>query len=61
MLDFRQHRDLLLAKKKTKLELAQDNAQVAISETNKTIEKLGVHTNSLYESLTTIQDLFNKI
>lgn len=48
-------------KKKTKLELAQDKAQAAINKTNRTIEELGVHTSSLYESLTAIQDLFDRI
>lgn len=48
-------------KKKTKLELAQDKAQAAINKTNKTIEELGVHTSSLYESLTAIQNMFDKI
>ena len=48
-------------KKKTKLELAQDKAQVAINKTNETIEELGNHTSSLYDSLTSIQDSFDKI
>lgn len=45
-------------KNKTNIELAEDKVQ---AEINKTIEKLGVHTSSLYESLTDIQDLFDKI
>lgn len=48
-------------KKKTKLELAQDKAQVAINKTNETIEELGNYTSSLYDSLTSIQDSFDKI
>ena len=48
-------------KKKTKLQLAQDKAQAAINKTNKTIEALGENTSSLYETLTTIQELFDKI
>lgn len=48
-------------KKKTKLQLAQDKVQAAINKTNKTIEELGENTSSLYETLTTIQELFDKI
>ena len=48
-------------KKKTKLEMAQDKAQVAINKTNEIIEELGNHTSSLYDSLTSIQDSFDRI
>lgn len=48
-------------KKKSKLQQAQDKAQAAINLTNKTIEELGDHTSGLYESLTSIQELFDKI
>lgn len=48
-------------KKKSKLQQAQDKAQAAINLTNKTIEELGGHTSELYESLTSIQELFDKI
>ena len=48
-------------KKKSKLQQAQDKAQAAINLTNKTIEELGGHTSGLYESLTSIQVLFDKI
>ena len=48
-------------KKKTKLEMAQDKAQAAINKTNETIEELGNHTSSLYDSLTSIQDSFDRI
>ena len=48
-------------KKKSKLQQAQDKAQAAINLTNKTIEELGSHTSGLYESLTSIQELFDKI
>ena len=48
-------------KKKSKLQQAQDKAQAAINLTNKTIEELGGHTSGLYESLTSIQELFDKI
>lgn len=48
-------------KKKTKLELIQKKTQDAINETNKNIEKLGGYTIDLYDSLTAIQKLFDKI
>lgn len=48
-------------KKKSKLQQAQDKAQAAINKTNKTIEELGEQTSGLYESLTSIQELFDKI
>ena len=48
-------------KKKSKLQLAQDKAQAAINKTNETIEVLGEHTSSLYQALTDIQVLFDKI
>lgn len=48
-------------KKKSKLQQAQVKAQAAINLTNKTIEELGGHTSGLYESLTSIQELFDKI
>ena len=48
-------------KNKTKLEMAQDKAQAAINKTNETIEELGNHTSSLYDSLTSIQDSFDRI
>lgn len=50
-----------MSKKKSKLQLAQDNAQASINKTNKTIEELGVHTNSLYSALNDIHELFDKI
>ena len=48
-------------KKKSKLQLAQDEAQAAINKTNERIEVLGTHTSLLYTSLTDIQILFDKI
>lgn len=50
-----------MAKKKSRLQLAQDKAQEAINQTNEKIEVLGTNTSSLYESLTSIQELFDKI
>ncbi|MCQ4637372.1 hypothetical protein NE619_11615 [Anaerovorax odorimutans] len=49
------------SKKKTKLQIAQDEAQAAINKTNEKIEALGDHTSSLYSELNDIQELFDKI
>ncbi len=48
-------------KKKSKLKLAQDEAQAAINETNKKIEELGEHSNSLCLELNNIQEIFDAI
>lgn len=48
-------------KKKSKLQIAQDKAQAAINEINNAIGELGEHTGSLYKSLTSIQEQFDKI
>lgn len=48
-------------KKKTRLQLAQDEAQQAINRTNDRIEELGKYTSSLYAELNDIQELFDKI
>ncbi len=48
-------------KKKSKLQLAQDEAQAAINKTNERIEVLGEHTGSLYTALTDIQELLIKL
>lgn len=48
-------------KKKSKLQIAQDKAQAVINETNNVIGELGEHTESLYKSLTSIQEQFDKI
>ncbi len=50
-----------MAKKKSKLELAQEKAERAINETNSKIEELGKHTSSLYDALGSIQELFDAI
>lgn len=47
--------------KKSKLQVAQDKAQAAIKETNNAIRELGEYTRSLYKSLTSIQEQFDKI
>ena len=44
-----------------KLKLAQEQAEVAIKETNKKIEELGNHTVVLYDSLNALQEHFDKI
>ena len=50
-----------MAKKKSKLKIAQENAESAIGSTNEKINELGIHTGNLYDSLTAIQDLFDEI
>ena len=47
--------------KKSKLQVAQDKALAAIKETNNAIGELGEYTRSLYKSLTSIQEQFDKI
>lgn len=47
--------------KKSKLQVAQDKAQAAIKEINNAIGELGEYTRSLYKSLTSIQEQFDKI
>lgn len=48
-------------RKKSKLKLAQDEAQAAINGTNKKIEELGKHSNDLCNELNNIQELFDEI
>ena len=50
-----------MKKKKSKLQLAQDEAQASINETNKKIEELGAYSNDLCIALNDIQDLFDAI
>jgi len=50
-----------LKKKKSPLQLAQDEAQAAINKTNKKIEELGKHSNALCNELNDIQALFDEI
>jgi len=50
-----------MGKSKSKLEIARNNAQLAVAETNVKIENLGTNTNELYETLNRIQDTFDKI
>ena len=51
----------MLKKKKSKLQLAQEEAQNAINKTNKKIEELGERTSVLYDRLTEIQSVFDLI
>lgn len=50
-----------MKKKKSRLNLAQDEAQAAINETNQKIEELGKHSNHLCIVLNDIQKLFDEI
>ena len=50
-----------MAKKLSKLEIAQQKAEDAAKKTNKKIEELGQNTNVLYTSLNNIQSLFDRI
>lgn len=48
-------------KKKSDLQIAQEQAENAIAEANRKIEELGTETNELYETLNSIQALFDRI
>lgn len=50
-----------MSKKKSKLQLAQLEAQAAIDKTNEKIDALGKNTSKLYEQLTEIQGTFDNI
>lgn len=50
-----------MAKKPSKLQLAQQKAEDAAKKTNQKINELGHHTSDLYASLTAIQALFDRI
>ena len=51
----------MFKKKKSKLQLAQEEAQNAINKTNEQIEELGDKTGILYDELTEIQAVFDLI
>ena len=51
----------MFKKKKSKLQLAQEEAQNAINKTNEQIEELGDKTGILYDELTEIQAIFDLI
>ena len=50
-----------MAKKLSKLQLAQKKAEAAAKKTNKKINELGHYTSDLYTALTTIQGVFDRI
>lgn len=50
-----------MAKKKSKLKAAQEEAQAAVNKTNEKIEELGGLTATLYSELTNIQEAFDAI
>jgi len=50
-----------VSKKKSKLQLAQEQAESTIKMTNAKIERLGKYTSTLYTALNDIQKLFDKI
>lgn len=50
-----------MSKKKSKLKLAQEQAEKAINETNKKIGELGKDTSRIYEKLNSLQQLFDAI
>lgn len=50
-----------MSKKKSKLKLAQEQAELSIKKTNEKIGELGTHTGHLYNALNTLQKLFEDI
>lgn len=48
-------------KKKSRLKLAQDQAELAIRKTNDKIDELGTHASEIYDELNSIQKLFDNI
>ena len=50
-----------MAKKLSKLQLAQQKAEAAAKKTNQKINELGIHTNDLYTALVKIQSSFDRI
>ncbi|MDU2241080.1 MAG: hypothetical protein E7E23_10895 [Paenibacillus sp.] len=50
-----------MSKKKSDLQIAQEQAESAIKKTNEKIEELGKYTSNLYSALNNIQKLFDKI
>lgn len=50
-----------MKKKKTKLQIAQEEAELTIQKTNNKIGELGKHTGELHNTLNSIQESFDKI
>jgi Nitrate/nitrite transporter len=50
-----------VSKKKSNLQIAQEQAEATIKKTNDKIEGLGKYTSNLYTALNDIQDLLDKI
>ena len=50
-----------MAKKLSKLQLAQQKAETAVKKTNQKINELGIHTSDLYAALAGIQASFDCI
>lgn len=50
-----------MGKKQSKLKLAQEQAEIAVNETNGKIGELGENTSRIYEELNTLQQLFDAI
>ncbi|ETT45432.1 hypothetical protein BSK66_10070 [Paenibacillus odorifer] len=50
-----------MSKKRSNLQIAQEQAELTIKKTNDKIEELGKYTSNLYTALTDIQELFDKI
>lgn len=50
-----------MSKKKSRLKIAQEQAESAIKKTNEKIGELGTYTSQLYDELNTIQELFDGI
>lgn len=51
----------MMKKKKSRLKIAQEQAESAIKKTNEKIDELGTHTSLLYEKLNTMQKTFEDI
>lgn len=50
-----------MIKKKSRLKLAQEQAESAIKKTNEKIGELGTYTSQIYDELNTVQELFDDI
>ncbi|NMA13144.1 MAG: hypothetical protein GX933_08205 [Chloroflexi bacterium] len=51
----------MMKKNKTRLQIAQEQAESAIKKTNEKIEELGTHTSRLYDILNVLQNFFEEI